>query len=120
VYGRAVASVDPIRPIPPEDAETQPLRNGRTLTLAAVGPDQLVEIHGAGGQLELRIRLTEEGPVLEMDSIKLVLRAAEAVQVDTKDFNLNASGGISIDGKAAVAVNSDGHVHVTGEIIHLN
>jgi hypothetical protein len=120
VYGRIVASVDPIRPTAPDEAGTYPLREGRVLSLAAVGSDQLVEIRGSGGQIELRIRLTEDGPVLEMESIKLILRASEAVEVDTKDFSVNAAGGISLEGKAAVAVTSDGHVHVTGEIIHLN
>jgi hypothetical protein len=96
------------------------LREGRRLSLASVGKDELVEIRGAGGKLELRIRLTEDGPVLEMESVRLVLRAEESVDVETKDFNVTAAAGIKLEGKADVLVNADGEVRVTGEMIYLN
>src|SRR3712207_3305371 len=46
-------------------APTLPLRHGRTLTLDAAGEEDLVEVRDAAGALELRIRLTEDGPVLQ-------------------------------------------------------
>jgi len=93
-----MASPEPIRP----PAEEVPLREGRRLTLASVGKDELVEIRSAAGNLELRIRLTEDGPVLEMESVRLVLRAQEAVDVETGDFNVKAAAGIKLQGKADV------------------
>ena len=104
------------------------MRNGRTLTLVPAGDDELVEVRAASGTLELRIRMTEEGPVLEMESVRLKLRAAESVDVEAKEFNVDAErsvgiqsqGEITVSGKADVRVDADGDVHVTGEIIHLN
>ena len=96
------------------------LREGRTLAVVPEGTDELVEVRSAGGTLELRLRMTDEGPVLEMESVRLMLRAAESVDVETKDFNVRAEGEITVSGKADVHVDAAGDVHVTGEIIHLN
>ena len=111
-----MAAPEPIRP-PATEVE---LREGRRLSLASVGKDELVEIRSATGNLELRIRLTEDGPVLEMESVRLVLRAEESVDVETRDFNVSAAAGIKLEGKADVVVSADGEVRVTGEMIHLN
>ena len=111
-----MATPEPIRP----PAAEVPLREGRRLTIASVGRDETVEIRSASGNLELRIRLTEDGPVLEMESVRLVLRAEESVDVETRDFNVKAAAGIKLEGKADVLVNADGEVRVTGEMIHLN
>jgi hypothetical protein len=111
-----MATPEPIHP----PAEEVPLREGRRLKIASVGRDELVEIRSATGTLELRIRLTEDGPVLEMESVRLVLRAEESVDVEARDFNVKAAAGIKLDGKADVVVNADGEVRVTGEMIHLN
>lgn len=110
------------------EARALHLRQGRTLTLTSVGKDELVEIRGSSGVLELRIRVTDEGAVLEMESVRLSLRAAESVDVDCKEFNvsaersigLSAQGEIRVSGKADVRVDADGEVHVTGETIYLN
>ena len=104
------------------------LHQGRTLTLASSGDDDLVEIRDASGQLQLRVRMTPEGPVLEVETVRLSLRAAEAVDIETKEFNVNAErslafsseGEITLSGKADVRVDADGEVHVTGEMIYLN
>lgn len=111
-----MAAPEPLHP----PADELPLREGRTLRIASVGRDELVEVRGAGGNLELRIRLTDDGPVLEMESVRLVLRAEESVDVEARDFNVSAAAGIRLDGKADVVVNADGEVRVTGEMIHLN
>ena len=114
-----MATPEPIRPPAPDPTEVD-LREGRRLTLASVGRDELVEIRSGEGKLELRIRITDDGPVLEMESVRLVLRAEESVDVETKDFNVSAAAGIRLEGKADVVVNADGEVRVTGEMIHLN
>ena len=40
--------------------------------------EELVEIRAASGQVELRIRLTEQGPVLHMEAVRLKLKATAA------------------------------------------
>jgi hypothetical protein len=104
------------------------LRQGRTLTLDSAGDDGLVEIRGPSGTLELRIRLTDAGPVLEVETLRLSLRAAESIDIEAKELNvsterslgLSSGGDIKLSGKADVRVDAEGEVHVTGEMIYLN
>ncbi len=104
------------------------LRDGRTLTVSGQGSQELVEIHASSGMLELRIKLTEQGPVLQMESVRLQLRASESVEVETKQFTVKAeesatiqSGGeVRLAGEADVRVDANGEVHVKGKMIYLN
>jgi len=67
------------------------LRDGRKLVVSDQGADQLVEIRNESGMLEVRIRLTEEGPVLQMESARLSLKATEAVQIESKRVEIKAA-----------------------------
>jgi hypothetical protein len=103
------------------------LRDGRRLTVAAEGADQLVEIRGTGGMLELRIRLTEQGPVLQMDAVRLQLKASEAVEIASPRVEIKASEALALAGKQVtvegeedVKVDAKGEVRVTGTRIYLN
>jgi len=104
------------------------LQNSKTLTVTPAEDHDLVEVRGAEGQVELRIKLTPEGPVLQMESVRLSLKAAESVNVECKNFEVRATeavdmhsdGGMQLSGQADVRVNANGHVVVTGEMIHLN
>lgn len=94
------------------------LRDGRKLVVA--DNDQLVEIRSPSGMLELRIRLTEEGPILQMESVRMQLKATESVEIAAKRVDIVAT---DVDIKAeesidVVAENSD--VRVVGKKIHLN
>jgi hypothetical protein len=103
------------------------LRRG-TLTLDAEGDDDLVEIRDSSGLLQLRVRMTAEGPVLEVETVRLSLRAAESVDIQAKDLNLTAErslalsseGELAVSGKGDVRVDANGEIHVTGEMIYLN
>lgn len=104
------------------------LREGRTLTVSTVGTDELVEIRAASGQVELRIVLTEQGPVLQMEAVRLKLKATEAVEVETKQFSVKAEESVALvsQGELTIAstgetkVEAEGDVRVVGKTIHLN
>lgn len=91
---------------------TLPLAHGRTLALVHSAGDDLVELRGADGGLELRIRMTAEGPVLQMESLRLSLKAAEEVQVQCRRFDVQTTEDLRLD--------AGGDVRVTGTLIHLN
>src|SRR5688500_852691 len=74
------------------------LRDGRTLKVTDAGTDQLVEIRSESGQLELRIKLTEDGPVLQMDAVKLQLKASESVEIDAKKVAINGTEQLELHG----------------------
>lgn len=104
------------------------LKDGRRLTISESGVDQLVEIRSESGMLELRIKLTSEGPVLQMEAVKLELKASEAVQIASPQVAITAteklelSGGeVALKGEEKVDVeSSSGDVVVVGKMIHLN
>lgn len=104
------------------------LQHGRTLSVSAADTSHLVEIHAESGMLELRIRVTDQGPVLEVNSIRISLRAAESVNVECKEFNVKAEqsvdlqsqGEFKVSGEADVRVDAKGEVHVKGTMIYLN
>jgi len=88
------------------------LRDGRKLVLAEQGGEQLVEIRNGAGMLEVRIRLTDDGPVLQMESAKLSLKASEAVEIESQKIAIRAS--------ETIDVTANGDVVVIGKTIHLN
>ncbi len=105
--------------------ETRYLKDGRTLT---VENDDTVEIRSAGGMLEVRIVLTEAGPVLQMESARLSLKAAESVEIESKRVEIKASesvnvtsgGGIEVKSVEETKVEAEGDVRVVGKMIWLN
>jgi hypothetical protein len=109
-------------------AKTIDLQNQKTLKVTPQGEEDVLEVSGAGGAVELRIRLTPEGPVLQMESVRLELKASENVSVDCKNFEVRASesvdmhstGGMQLTGEADIRVNATGDVVVRGEKIYLN
>jgi hypothetical protein len=116
----------------PADAGTRQtsvaLQHGRHLSIAANGEDDLVEIRNPEGSLELRVRMTAEGPVLQMESLRLSLKAAQDVEVECANFSVRSSeqmtlqsdGALRISGEADVHMDANGEVHVKGTLIHLN
>src|SRR5215475_608468 len=82
------------------------LRDGKKLIVSEQGSDQLVEIRDAAGTLELRIKLTAEGPVLQMDSVRLQLKASESVAIESPRVAITGSEQLELAG---------GEVHVEGE-----
>jgi phage gp45-like len=96
------------------------LREGRTLSVERSGTDELVEVRSSSGQVELRIRLTEEGPVLQMESARLQLKASEAVEIESKRVEIRATETVQITSKDEVKVDAEGDVRVNGKTIWLN
>jgi hypothetical protein len=96
------------------------LREGRTLSVESAGNEELVEVRSSSGQVELRIRLTEEGPVLLMESARLHLKASEAVEIESKRIELRASETVQLSSDNEIKVDADGEVRVNGKMIYLN
>jgi len=88
------------------------LRDGRKLRISEQGGEQLVEIRNESGLVEVRIRLTEEGPVLQMESARLSLKATESVEIESKRVEIKSSEEMTLTAK--------GDLVAIGKIIHLN
>jgi hypothetical protein len=104
------------------------LDEGRTLKVSRAAGEQVVEVRAASGQLELRVRLTDQGPVLQMEAVKLALTAEESVAIKCKTFEVEASGDTVIQSGGELKIKSDGEmevespedVRIRGKIIWLN
>lgn len=104
------------------------LEHGRTLAVASDGVSETIEIRASSGQVELRIRMTEEGPVLQLDGVRLQVNAAEAVEMKCKKFSVDASesveiasrGGVEVKSESEMTIESSEDVRVRGDKIWLN
>jgi hypothetical protein len=103
------------------------LRDGRKLVVSEQGSDQLVEIRSGSGMVEIRILLTEQGPVLQAEAVKLQLKATESVEIESKQVSIKGteqlalSGGeVELEADEDLEVEANGDVKVVGKTIHLN
>lgn len=96
------------------------LREGRTLSVEQTGTDDLVEVRSSSGQVELRIRLTEDGPVLQMESARLQLKASESVEIESKRIALRATESVKLESENEIKAEAEGEVRVNGKTIWLN
>jgi hypothetical protein len=96
------------------------LRDGRTLVVSDEGAEQLVEIRNESGMLELKIKLTEQGPVLQMESVRLQLKATEALEIESKRIDIKATETVAIRAEEEIDVEAAGDVRVVGKKIWLN
>jgi len=84
------------------------LSDGRKVVVS----DQLVEIRSPSGMLELRVKLTEQGPVLQMEAVRLEMKASEAIEIEAPKVAIKTTEDID--------VTAEGEVRVVGKKIHLN
>jgi hypothetical protein len=99
------------------------LPGGRTLNVDG----DLVEIKSSSGMVELRVRLTDQGLVLQMESARLQLKATESLEIESKRVEIKATeelaligNEVNVEGEADVNVDAKGEVRVVGKMIHLN
>src|SRR4051812_49240723 len=76
------------------------LRDGRKLVISESGSDQLVEIGNDAGMLEVRIKLPPEGPVLQMEAVRLQLKATEAVEIESARVDIKGTQHVEVSGGA--------------------
>ena len=95
------------------------LRDGKKLVVGESGNNQLVEIRSESGTVEVRIELTDAGPVLRMDAVKLELKAEQSIELESQKVAIRASE-VTIASEDTVDVDAKGEVRVAGKMIYLN
>jgi hypothetical protein len=91
------------------------------------GDCEELEIRGANGALEVHIRLTAEGPVVQLRGGRLELQAADTVAVQCRRFEvqtsegteLKSAGDIQMTGRE-LRVQTENDIHLNGDYIRLN
>ena len=59
--------------------------------------EEVLQIIGSGGEVELKIRMTAEGPVLCFEAVSLDIKASSKVSIESQHISLKASDGISME-----------------------
>src|SRR2546423_2723732 len=102
------------------------LRDGRRVVVTE-GREPLVEIRSESGMVELRVRLTEEGPVLQMEAARLTLKATESVAIESPKVEIKATeqlemtgGDVKLHAENEMDVDANGDIRVVGKTINLN
>ena len=112
-----------------------PLSSGRTITVTSPGPSvapagagELIEIRSPAGQVELRIKLTDDGPVLQLDGVRLSMNATDAIEMRCKTLSVDASESVQLVSRGTLGLRSEGSmeiespddVRVRGDNLYLN
>ena len=92
------------------------LRDGKTLTVEPHAEGEILEIRSSSGQVEL----TAQGPVLQMESARLELKATESVEIESKHVAIKATEKLTLESEDEVSIDADGAVRVNGKMIYLN
>lgn len=90
-------SASPERPRPEREdrgdiaaADSLELPSGRRVSCEEEASGELVTIQGPEGGVELRVLLTDDGPVLRFDAARLELRSAGAIRAECERFEVAA------------------------------
>ena len=104
------------------------LDQGRSLAVSRDGAHQVVEFRAASGQLELRVKLTEEGPVLVLEGVKVQVHTTDSFDIKCRELNIEATESTVIASKGELKIKADGEldidspedVRIRGKVIWLN
>ncbi len=104
------------------------LESGRQIRVSPGDDGELLEIAEPGGEIVLKIRLTEEGPVIAVEGARVSLRATETLDLSAKKIRVRSEEETAVESGGRVAIESEGEmelrsgedVRVTGKLIHLN
>jgi hypothetical protein len=104
------------------------LPSGRSVSFVAEGGREELVVRSAQGEMELKITLTKDGPVLSLSGARLEINSTDAVSVNCRAFEVNASEGVRLRtaGDVAIAASGElraktgGKIHLDGEMVNLN
>jgi hypothetical protein len=86
-----------------------------------------LEVRSPGGELEVRITLAEDGPVVSLRGARLELEAPREFRINCGRFEVMSaeqtslhSTGQTVIGGGEVRVKTDADIHLNGQTIRLN
>jgi hypothetical protein len=75
------------------------LPSGRSIAVQAGAEGEFLEVRAPGGEMEVRIAFTPEGPVVTLRCARLELDSAGAVEMNCRSFALRTSGDVRLNGR---------------------
>jgi hypothetical protein len=114
----ALSLADPPAELPADVIERR-LPSGRSLVLRIDGAGEEIEIRSARGELDLRITLTDAGPVVSLRGARLEVESPD-VAFRCRTFDVQATEALTLASEREVRVVADEVRMETQRDIHLN
>ena len=119
----ADSAIQAPNPVPTEKS----LPSGRSVVVRVDGGREELEVRSPQGDVEVRITLTDAGPVVCLRGARLELESPEAVAINCRKFEVNtqegtalkSAGPVQIEGQELNVKTAD-DIRMKGKIIHLN
>jgi phage gp45-like len=111
-----------MNPLPPclaESAAEQLLPSGRSVIVKTADGREELEIRSPQGEMEVRIVLTETGPVVQLRGARLELESPEMIALNCRRLEVNAVEDVRIAGRE-LRVRTEADIHMDGATIRLN
>ena len=104
------------------------LDSGRQVVVHSSENEELLEIVETEGEVILKVRLTDAGPVISIQGTYLELKSTETITLESKKVKIKAEeevgieskGSLEIDSSKRIGIHSDDEIRVVGKMIHLN
>jgi len=104
------------------------LDSGRQVVIHSNENGELLEIVETEGEVILKVRLTDAGPVISVQGTHLELKSTETLTLESKKVKIIAEqqaeveskGSLKINSSKEISIHSDDEIRVVGKMIHLN
>lgn len=104
------------------------LDSGRQIRVQQTANEEIIEIVETQGEVIMKIRLTEDGPVVSLQGTRLELKSTESIVMESKNIEIRAEqkavihsrGNLELASSDKMDINSDDDITVVGKMIHLN
>ncbi len=102
--------------------------SGRSVTAESAGNEDILEIREADGRMTVKIRLTEDGPVLSVEGARLELKSTESISMQARQVKIagdeetivKSDGSLRMSSSDDMEIDSKEDLRLNGKMIHIN
>ncbi len=102
--------------------------SGRSVTAESAGNEDILEIREADGRMTVKIRLTEDGPVLSVEGARLELKSTESISMQARQVKIagdeetivKSDGSLRMSSSDNMEIDSKEDLRLNGKMIHIN
>jgi hypothetical protein len=110
------------------NASAKALPSGRSVVLRYGSGQEEIEVRSPAGDVEIRIVLTADGPVVRLGAARIELESAEDVAIRCRRFTvatsetteLHSQGDVRIAADGEIRARSQADMRLDGKMIYLN
>jgi hypothetical protein len=105
---------------PDNELQSRDLPSGRSVVVRVSGVAEEIEVRSASGDVEVRITLTDAGPVVQLRGANLQLEAPESVELKCKRLFVHTSEATNMQSAGEINIHADGDMDLRGKVLKLN